>query len=207
MKLFYLADRLLYDYITPYRVLYFFKRINFFSNALNKNHEVFITGFPRSGNTFLTRLTRCLFPGVRLTSHLHTVAALKNAKRLNIKFIVVKRKKLDCIPSLVLKNKRKIISRETYMKLLSDRYDRFYDYAESHAALVVDFEELTKNPGLVVKEISSHLGRELPQEITPFIDIVQRSLFIDSRDPLISTYPNIEKQRAKKELVSLMERL
>ncbi|MEX0595762.1 MAG: hypothetical protein WD512_04610, partial [Candidatus Paceibacterota bacterium] len=69
-----------------------------------RHHELFITGFQRSGNTFAVNVIKEAFPDINLVSHIHTISSLKSAIGCNISMVVNFRDPLDTIVSSVLRN-------------------------------------------------------------------------------------------------------
>lgn len=64
--------------------------------------DLYVDGYPRSGNTFCVGFINQVYPNLNHTHHLHTIAPLKMAIKFQLKIFIVYRNPLDAIASHML---------------------------------------------------------------------------------------------------------
>lgn len=203
--IFIFLDELIFDNIFFHNIFLFLTKRKTLKNYISKDQKYFITGFPRSGNTFLTRLFKSLFPDIRISSHIHTISAIKYSKKIGLKIFVVHRNIDESISSLILKRFSRFEESRILIYLLKQRHKRFYKFCRNQNLEIINFEELTTNTTEVLKKISKILGREIPEGIEFFIKNTQKSIYIDKRDKLSATFPNKDKETKKSFLKKLIQ--
>ncbi len=76
----------------PFLYKIWFKNVrNSKTNLPKENDLFFFTGFPRSGNTYLTNLMKLIFPSLNFSHLLHTIASIKLAMNIKIPVFVIVR--------------------------------------------------------------------------------------------------------------------
>jgi len=82
-----------------------FSKIYYKSSKLlfNKNTDLVIEGFPRSGNTFLTVLIMKLFPSKNIAHHLHIFSQIKFGVKRKLPTYLIIRNPEDAVRSLCIR--------------------------------------------------------------------------------------------------------
>jgi hypothetical protein len=70
------------------------------ARVVNRNHDIVIEGFPRSGNTFLLAYFKELNPKAQIASHFHTYSQVFWGIRYQIPLLIVIRNPVDSVCSL-----------------------------------------------------------------------------------------------------------
>lgn len=166
--------------------------------------DYFMSGYQRSGNTWLYSLLCHFFPEKSAVHHLHKLAPLKMALNRNIPSFILVRDPMECISSNYLKHysQKGGLPESINTKLLElmvDDYYRYYKYVqkEQENIDVVLFDDLIKNTEQVILQIAEVInvdlsGRSLEQEIKK-----RYEQFNGSTDKLGSSKPSKEKETAK----------
>lgn len=125
-----------------------FKRIN--PTILpNLDSKFIITGFPRSGNTYISDIIKFNFPDIEFSHHIHTLAPIKMGLKKEIPVIILIRNPIDSISSLYLKlyinknhNERK---KNKILKILIERYINYHEYIiQKKLKNVYEFDDIIK---------------------------------------------------------------
>ena len=74
-------DSLIFDNIFFFNIFLFITKGKSLKSLISKKDIIFITGYPRSGNTYLTRLFKSLFPDIKISSHIHNYLQLSFLKK------------------------------------------------------------------------------------------------------------------------------
>jgi hypothetical protein len=112
-----------------------------------KSNRIVSAGFPRSGNTFLWQLLQQSFPKVNVIEFTH------NVNTLDIKDCIVPlRNPYQAVPSWGA------FSGEQNLEAIAKWYLRFNSkvFLELDNLLVIDFNQLSDNPELVIEKISNY---------------------------------------------------
>ena len=200
-------DSIIFDNIFFYNIFLFITKGKSLKSLISKKDIIFITGYPRSGNTYLTRLFKSLFPDIKISSHIHTLSAVKYSQKKGLNILVVHRDIEDCVSSLVLKNYLKYKKSKTLIYLLMQRHIRFYRYCEKENLEIISFNDLTQRPESVIKKICKKIGRTPPEGLDFFVKNVTNTLYIDKRNKLSATFPNKEKEINKTLLKELIKEI
>jgi len=120
---------------------------------ISPNHDICITGPPRSANTFATHVFRMWNPDSLIAHHLHLPIQALNSEKWHIPCIVLLRNPADTISSLLVYSNLNINS-------AIFGYINFYNQilkARSHV-IVMKFEDLISNPHLMVSRANRKYG-------------------------------------------------
>lgn len=123
--------------------------------AVNRNTELVIEGFPRSGNTFaVVAFEQAQDHPVRIAHHLHVSAQIIAGVRMGIPVMLLLRNPEDAICSLVI--------REPHLSL----DDALWDYIGFHRSVlpwrsgfvVAGFDEVTSDFGTIIARINARFS-------------------------------------------------
>ena len=146
-----------------------------------KYFDLIVDGFPRSANSYSTRLFQHLEPRFLIGNHLHSVAHINYGIKKSIPTIVLIRKPKDAIVSLAALdiieiysgNKNKFF-KENSLKWIINRYIYFYKPLIRNADkfFLLEFELITKDPIKAIKRINDNfnLNLESDPQIINFYD-------------------------------------
>lgn len=163
-----------------------------------KRARVFITGYPRSGNTFLTKLLCQFWPWGSVRSHLHNIYPLKYALKKEIPVIIVIRDPVECYSSSVLK-----LGDNWFRKRLQYwRLRHWYTYVlENKQILKVDFEELVTRPEVIVDKLLTKHRIKIPADIVlAASNVASHTILNDTRSPYENGAPNVKKEIEKRKI-------
>ena len=194
-------DRALHDTTIGNRLLNLAQRRKSIPCYFEKRTRGLLIGFPRSGNTFASRLMKSVFPEIHLVTHLHSVSACRTAMSLNHPIIFIRRDKSEAISSLIAKKYSQAPDSDLYVHIYNRRYNALYHFASEHGFPVFDFSELTECPERFLTAMSEIFDRPLPPDVSPFIENARTSLFSDKRSAEVATYPNEKKEKLKAEII------
>ena len=107
-----------------------------------------VEGFPRSGNSFVSSLTRLMFHSQKVVSHSHNINVIKKSLKMNIKCIILIRNPVNCIISLLrLKNETKFYKNKKLICFYLSQYLSYYSYVnkvKNHKnVLLINIENIT----------------------------------------------------------------
>lgn len=165
--------------------------------------RVFITGYPRSGNTFLTKLLCQFWPWGSVRSHLHNIYPLKYALKKDIPVIVVLRDPVECYSSSVLKLGDNWVRKSLqYWRLW-----HWYSYVLQNKEIVkVDFEDLVSSPELIIEMLLSKHQIKIPSDIVlAASNVASYTILNDARSPYENGAPNRKKEIAKTKIKSAVD--
>jgi len=119
--------------------------------------DLYVDGYPRSGNTYLASLIRHFFPEFKFTSHLHVPAAIDVALKKSIPPVLLIRKPADAIASNIYRKRHveKTHVDERLARMLIDDYISYYRFALGRAdfVLFLIFTELKSDPLRALKSV------------------------------------------------------
>ena len=164
--------------------------------------DIVIEGFPRSANTFMTTwFDLAQEKNTKIAHHLHESYQVRFAEANDIPCVVLIRRPLDAIASVILRDRR--------MKSVSmlRNYIRFYDQIQSYHrnSVIVMFEEAIHQPNSVIEKINKRydtafdcLPEDRRKDVSHLIETKHLENFsLDKVDPLKIASPTTEKERAK----------
>jgi hypothetical protein len=147
----------------PHPILYYpFGKLRKRGNVLDKRIELYISGYPRSGNSFARTAFLSANPAVRLRSHRHIPTFVLHSQRCGIPGIVLIRSPLDAAVSWAIHENASMEEtiaywNDYYQTLLPARSELF----------VARFKEVTSDFGGVIEAFNERWGtRYVPFEHT-----------------------------------------
>lgn len=148
----------------PHPALYYpFGILRKRGNVLDKSIEFYISGYPRSGNTFAREAFASVNPQVHFRSHRHIPTFILHSLSCGIPGIVLIRRPVDAALSWAIHEKQSLEQTimywiDYYTTLLPVRSDLF----------IVKFEAVTEDFGRVIKQFNARSGLAFsPFEHTP----------------------------------------
>jgi hypothetical protein len=143
---------------------------------VDRETQIVIEGFPRSGNTFAVVAFEQAQPErVRIAHHLHMPAQVVRAAQWGIPTLLLARKPTDAVLSLVVREPG--LSIRQALKHYISFYEKAAEYRDS---LVVGFfEEVTRDYGVVLERVNAKFGTEF-------------STFVHSEDNVKCVFDRIE---------------
>lgn len=159
--------------------------------------EICIEGYPSSGNSFARLTCVDVWPGIRIGSHRHCIAAVRIARKLHLPTLILIREPLEAIASCVVRFRH---SREQALVEYAD----FYRWTETCDSLsFLDFDTLFADPMRMLDFVSRATGRTLPPGVAE-LDLPSRyrerheSEMIESANqPQHWVVPNLQKEMLK----------
>ena len=137
--------------------LYYFFRLfpSMEELIIDKDTQICIEGFPRSANSFLTLFFSHWNPEVKTAHHLHLPFQVKIAAENNIPTVVIIRKPLDAIVSLIIRENF------LYTWVAIKTYILFYEMIEEHLDRLVltSFEDAISRPDSVIEKINNKFNK------------------------------------------------
>lgn len=151
-----------------------------------KSHDLFLTGYKRSGNTYSVNLIRETIPGIKLSSHIHTIGAIKYSLKIGLKTVVNFRNPVDTIISAVIREME--VDEKQDVMFLAEKEEKnwieYYEYCLSkHKELYFSsFENLTTSPKKIVNLCSKITNLDCVDEIDKkSVEIYNKMLSNDTR--------------------------
>jgi hypothetical protein len=125
--------------------------------GVDASTDLLIEGFPRSGNSFLVSWIAKANPGLRIASHMHSIAHVHAALRRRLPVVVVIREPEAALASLALFDRQRPIEQHI------ERYRRFHVgvLAVCDEVLVSPFTVTTGQPERVVEALRPAMVRDL----------------------------------------------
>lgn len=181
--------------------------------------QLYVDGYPRSGNTFAQFLIKNLWPGIEFVHHFHAIAPLKIALNRHVPTFVLFRHPAASISSNYLKtfalrgstNTAQIASNPGLLTELTRTYREYYDFVSRNTddLMLIDFDSLISEPASVMVCIN----RKIPEELRLQHELINQRVNevkdreFGARDPLGSSKPSPDKERAKNTLIDAIGRL
>jgi hypothetical protein len=171
------------------------------SVPVDRETEVCIDGFPRSGNTYAAFALLHTNPDTRLAHHTHVPMQILRAVKLGVPCAVLTRPPLDTLTSLCIFADDEL-SDTLAFKTYIDFHRRIAPVAG--AAVVCRFDELVADPSVLVRRLNRRYRTSFAGE-QPASDEVKRELLArierdhleGSKKRLGWTIPNLEKEELK----------
>jgi len=124
--------------------------------------DLFYTGFPRSGNTYLAALIEYCFPPLVFTHHLHTVASIKIALSNNIKTFIVIRNPRDSISSFLAYHSDDLdsVPNEFRVRHSLTSYFRYFQFLNDNKDILqfISFENLIADKKILFVKLPASLA-------------------------------------------------
>lgn len=177
----------------------------------NVQTDLHVTGYQRSGNTFATNLLKELFPRLRIATHVHSVATIKEALQRNVPTIVLIREPEEAISSSIVKRNRSMFGINPVRLSLID-YISYYNYVKKHffSVFILDFSVLVRRPEFLIKSAISVLSEKIEDDMPKPADIrlavkrVIKELKSDKRPAAQNTWRSSEKEKLKRSAKELL---
>ena len=150
--------------IWPRPTLYYpFGVLRHVGNVFSSEYDMYISGFPRSGNTFAVKAFQQSNPGVALQSHRHNPAFVVQSVNTHKPGMVLMRNPVDSVISW------SIFTRQPLRHTLAYYVD-FHLVVRRHrdALFFVSFDSVIEDFGKVMKDFNDHWGTSyVPFDHTP----------------------------------------
>ena len=177
---------------------------------LISDENIAVVGFPRVGNTFAGRVLKLAFENrnCKLVNHYHSAAQAIYSSKKNIPTILITRNPRDVILSL------KIYYQGINNISINSHIFRFLIYhlrilLSNTDMLIIDFDEFTKNPNILIKKINSKYHLKLNENIEDLENKVFSSIRRDNKfkpeNKFKISSPSAEKKSLKKGLKSSVD--
>ncbi len=176
--------------------------------VVTKETEICIEGFPRCGNSFFVNVFREWNPGVRMAHHLHIPAQVVRAVQLGIPCIVLIRKPIDALASLLIIDER--LSVGIAIRSYLDFYRRILPLRPF--LVIADFQEVTTHPEKIIHRVNHKFRCSFASH--PFTETLKAQIFEKLKEhhgnaaqPRYQIpVPMLEKQDRKRALVPKIQR-
>jgi hypothetical protein len=122
-------------------------------NCLSTDVELYLCGYPRSGNTFAVTAFLSANPEARLQHHRHIPAFVINMAKHGVPGIILLRSPLDAAVSWAIHEEQSLESAVAYY---NDYYETLMPYRDR--IFVAHFEEVTTDFGGVVRRFNERWG-------------------------------------------------
>lgn len=185
----------------------------------NGEYRFLLTGYPRSGNTYLTSMVRQVLQVEDFGHHMHTRLALKIALDTGLRVYVVFRSPMESVMSLILLNSNRA---KNYVRFrwMESAYSLQYSLLLLYLREYIHYHEYVISKSNQIKLISSESAFSCTKDILACIasenrlnvsetdsDRLSRAreAFLDRKndtkeDKLIAGAPNAQKEAAKQNL-------
>lgn len=149
---------------------------------VSKATDITVEGFPRSSNSYLSRLVRHLNPKLQIATHLHSNVNILQSLKWNIPTVVLIRNPKDAIVSLAaLSHEIDTRNNNPLRKIDFDKsirdYIRFYKplLKSKNKFITAHFNEVVTNPVAIIKEINAKTTLNLSEDanLNGFDDLVK----------------------------------
>lgn len=174
----------------------------------NEKTKLFITGFPRSGNTYAAFLIDNVFDKLNYVHHFHSVGPVKIALQNKVPVFVLVRDPLNSITSYYLKllsYDKKEFTGNVDMKLLQSTAEFFVFYHKgilklSNKIEIVSFQDLIKSPVSTLAKVNERVNfGHTEEDLIALFEKASQKQF-GAKDTLGSSLPNETKEQYKKTL-------
>jgi len=139
-----------------------------------KSDHLYLDGYPRSGNTYLSGLLRFAHRDLRFASHLHVVASIKMALEQNVPVFVLMRSPDDSVVSNMYRKvqKKKLAPSQKLADELLIQYINYYSFVEKNLPKlsVILFESAIDNKIEFLEIVTKKID---PSNSVNFQEIIQ----------------------------------
>ena len=198
-----ILEKSTYVYLSILRIKHFRKRVE--TKISKPYYDLIIDGYPRSANSYTTRLFQHLEPRFLIGNHLHSVAHIIYGIKKSIPTIVLIRNPKDAVISfaaLVIIEKysgnKNLFLKRNSIKWMVNRYIHFYTPLIEHSdkILLIDFDLITNNVLNVIEIINRKWNLNLETD-AKIIDYYNSLIFKRARSHL---KPSYNRNQIKKDL-------
>lgn len=133
--------------------------------------DICIEGFPRSANSFFSSVFRAYNPTAKCAHHMHAPMQVMKAIEYDIPCIVLIRKPIDAIASVL------VVDRALSIRLAIQSYIHFYERVlpVRKSIVIADFKDATQRPQQIVETLNQRYGTLFHME--PIAHTVRSRIF------------------------------
>ncbi len=189
---------------------YLYFRMGYTYKLPNKNTDLHLTGYQRSGNTFAAEILKNIFSKYNFVTHIHGIASIKSALKYKVPVIVLFRNPMDSVLSSIVKRvDGKGEDLQTAILYDLDEYYYYYSYVlkNSDKIKVFHFTDLKNNPEKLIRLVADQLDTETPNDsdITNTVKLSYEGLNGDSRKDGDRNMPSKYKENKKKDFIQYVQ--
>lgn len=177
------------------------------------NDDLYLGGYPRSGNTYFTGLTISLYPHLNFASHLHVTAGIKIALKKKLTTFILIRKPKNTIISWVC---RKVFldNAELNQRFVDEKLKQYINYynfvlLNKNNLEILKFEELIGNQLKYMKIIAKVLEEKVHSidEFENIFDDYNKKMRLkeERKNEGASSLPNKKREEFKEKNVWMVE--
>lgn len=177
----------------------------------NKDTELFIAAYPRSGNDYAKQLAKYFFPELRISSHFHRPGAFHYALKIGVPVVAVIREPLGCVSSCMVK-RRSELSLSSFPQYPMDEYLVYHKELLSvvNQVPIVTFDQLIKDGQPFVDKVGNLVDRGAEELLMQQANEKVRVKLEDpssqaNQVPDTAKGPNKEKEALKLDALKLIE--
>tara|TARA_B110001469_G_scaffold117373_1_gene123289 strand:- start:7582 stop:8268 length:687 start_codon:yes stop_codon:yes gene_type:complete len=191
-----------------YRI-YIKKRLGRELRLPRRDTTLVLEGYPRSGNTFARYHLEAVFPSLRFSSHVHTLAALKRARKLGIYTVILIRDPREAVASFCCKYAIDQHDRVGIAGAVKD-YLHFYRYVQKYSNDfdIVCFDGLIASPIDFLEHVGGRLRESVKREYLACMSAKAKAKMLarePQKDARGSSLPSAERAISKQILYSSIE--
>jgi len=174
--------------------------------------NLYFDGYPRSGNTYFVQLLVRLYPEIKYSSHLHSIAGIKIALKSKVPVIIIIRKPDDTIVSNLFRvvNSKGLKANQRTADYLTQRYLSYYSFVlNNHSKLkVLNFNKLIENKRVLMDVLAGHIGMKKYTDEKFKIMLKKNDEFMNKeekhKNDNVSSLPNKNRDEFKVENLELV---
>jgi len=130
-----------------YKIWFYLKSNKPMTSLPNKKNLFFLTGYPRSGNSYFKNLLNYLNSKLNFCSHLHTIASIKIALKIRIPVYVIIRQPLESISSWSVMRCNSLSDQKKTLDYCLKEYVSYYQFLNKnrrHLQILI-FDDIITN--------------------------------------------------------------
>lgn len=172
--------------------------------------DLYIDGYPRSGNTYLCGLLGFTHKEISYASHLHVTASIKMALKKNIPIFILMRSPEDAVVSNMYNKvqKKKLLPSQKLADELLIQYINYYSFVEKNTdnLSVILFESAIGNKAGFLKKITNRIGHSNSGNYQKIIESFDRRMKEKEKVKITATsaLPNDKRKEFKKSNIHLV---
>jgi len=197
------------SYPLAYKIWFYTVRIRKGSTVRlpSKDDNLYFDGYPRSGNTYFVGLMIRLYPEIKYSSHLHTVAGIKIALKKRVPVVIIIRKPSDAIVSNMFRviNSKGLNPNQNIADNLTQNYLNYYSYVlnQRKKIKVLDFNKLIDNERLLMDKVVNYIGLKRYSDENFRVMLIRNEEYMSQQEEIkddnVSSLPNKKRKEFKKE--------
>lgn len=184
------------------------------AKLVTRTTDVVIEGFPRSGNTFLT--AAFVFANkerpIKIASHLHSELQILNGIKYGTPCIVIIRRPIDAILSLVIREPTVSVNEAI------DMYSNFYSALIPHKNkfVVASFDDVVADVNMIIRKVNIRYSTDfyeiesLSENTGKIFSLIDEMGKVDSKDHKIRmthvARPDDSRDKIKAEKIKMLEK-